>query len=636
MTRYPMHLELKVGPRHFRLPRDPYKCGVVYDDRLSGANRLSVERMTLGPAGTRRYEVPGMRLTVLDYEHSRAAAAEPLAGQDSLDDAAEVEGTFPIYVYADKRIIVAPRLVVGIDEARIDVRTLARTFDLKPVSVGTAYAVFAVPIGVNVLELTAAMMTLPGVRYVEPELLTVNQLPRASQSAALKLDSAAPVTMQRAFVNIALAQAHALLAGAKGTSVRVAVLDDGLDLTHPVLTRAYTAGYDATADRELDRPNDWDYHGTACAGLLCGYSENPPYNGVAPDVALLGIRIASSPGRGQPWMTSNFYLRRGIDWAVAQGADVLSCSWGSVPSATVADGIAQAGLTGRHGKGSLCIFAAGNSGWSVEFPATLRGVVAVGAVNLDDQLKTRDSSDGETWWASSYGPEISLAAPGVKLVTSDNRAAAGYGPGDWRDNFNGTSASCPIVAGAAALVLSVAPGLTGADVMRLLTDTADKVGAQPYDAAGRNDFLGYGRLNIAAAVARALALTRGENAPETVPPASSLKGTVLRIALSSDLSLYGIVPSAGAMAFFAADPADTPALNAASAGLDLVEVRYDAQSESPIGTILWRARLSALGDPSPGKDPAPDPAPADDVTNRAPGPNEVLLPLPGTDVFALT
>ena len=140
--------------------------------------------------------------------------------------------------------------------------------------------------------------------------------------------------------------------------------------------------------------------------------------------------------------------------------------------------------------------ATGNSDGPVTYPATLPDVLAVGASSPWDERKSRTSRDGETWWGSCFGPELSLLAPGVRIATTDIRGASGYGSGDFVTDFNGTSSATPHVAAAAALILSLVPALTEKKVRDAITASADRLAAN-----GRWDrFVGWGRLNIFAAL----------------------------------------------------------------------------------------------------------------------------------------
>ena len=180
-------------------------------------------------------------------------------------------------------------------------------------------------------------------------------------------------------------------------------------------------------------------------------------------------------------------------------ADVISNSWGGPPSNPVLNAINRARSQGRGGRGAVVVVAAGNSGGAVMFPANLPDVLAVAASNQFDEAKTWNSSDNETFWASCHGPQIDVAAPGVRNRTTDVTGALGYSTSDYAPAFNGTSSSTPLVAGACALVLSKNPQLTEAQVRHLITVTADKVGQFAYQN-GRNDHMGHGRLNVLAAV----------------------------------------------------------------------------------------------------------------------------------------
>jgi hypothetical protein len=136
------------------------------------------------------------------------------------------------------------------------------------------------------------------------------------------------------------------------------------------------------------------------------------------------------------------------------------------------------------------VFAAGNENGPVGYPATLSEVIAVSATSPCDERKSPSSCDGESWWGSSYGPEIDVSAPGVFHYSTDIMGAAGYSSGNYYSAFNGTSSACPVVAGVVALILSMNPTYTPDQVQSKLQDSADDLGPPGFD----NEF-GYGRVN---------------------------------------------------------------------------------------------------------------------------------------------
>ncbi len=277
--------------------------------------------------------------------------------------------------------------------------------------------------------------------------------------------------------------------------IKVAVLDEGVDTSHPALKPAVVAQRDFIGGNgDSAMPSGDDAHGTACAGIVL--SRDKTFSGIAPRCSLIAARIAMDDGTGH-WVFDDFATADAIDWCWRQGAAILSNSWGGgAPSDAISRAFARARTQGRGGLGALVAIAAGNDETLIDFPGDLPGYVTVGASNPADERKTHDSSDGETWWGSNFGATITLLAPGVFIWTTDIGGSAGYEPGNFTKTFNGTSSATPAVAGAAALMLSANPALSAGVVRDLLTKTSKKLNGQ----TGWTQELGWGRLDVAKAV----------------------------------------------------------------------------------------------------------------------------------------
>lgn len=422
----------------------------------------------------------------------------------AIDADPQVVRCAPVFVVGDAHAVATDRLIVGF-KSDADVPRLLEDHGCTVLDHYDNEFVVGIDPSIDPFDIVTRLDSLPQVDYAEPDFATFGEhIGRRAGGP----EAAEPLAPGQYAVDITKAQqAWRLQAGDR--AIKVAILDEGVDTRHADLAGAVVGAYDAI-DNDCDQqPNAWDAHGTACAGLAVAVPrDRGGAQGIAGGCSLLTARIAYSPVAGGWWTTRSSWIARAVDWAWMSGADVLSNSWGSSPSSAIINAFRRARTKGRGGKGCVIAVAAGNANRLHDFPANLDDVLTVAASNEFDEPKTPDSRDGETWWGSSFGPKIDLAAPGVHNRTTDIPGEGGYNSaakpdGDYVTDFNGTSSATPIVAGAAALVLSANPDLSESEVRAILRATADKVGPLPY-IDGRNDRMGHGRLNVLGAVQSAL------------------------------------------------------------------------------------------------------------------------------------
>ena len=332
-------------------------------------------------------------------------------------------------------------------------------------------------------------------------------------------------------------------------SVIVAVVDDSFDLNHPDFMGSgkIVAPLDLKDKDFLPLPSQKQpSHGTACAGIAIAEENGTGIAGVAPGCGFMPIR------------TSGFLDDESIEaifnWAVEKGASVISCSWGASSvyfplSLRQRAAINRAATKGRNGRGCAILFAAGNANRPINGTIYERGwvknvvtgktqwlsgftvhpdVITVSACtslnkkaaysnwghNISVCAPSNNAQPG--MWFEQTGfiytqPAIAASLPGRGMFTTDQLGTAGYTKGDFTPYFGGTSSATPVVAGVAALVLSVNPDLTARQVKRILEETAEKIvdleaDAQlglrygSYDNKGHSKWFGYGKVNALSAV----------------------------------------------------------------------------------------------------------------------------------------
>ncbi|MEU1349846.1 type VII secretion-associated serine protease mycosin [Streptomyces sp. NPDC005786] len=273
----------------------------------------------------------------------------------------------------------------------------------------------------------------------------------------------------------------------RGKGITVAVVDTGVDGSLPDLTGQVLAGRDMIGFGAGRGDRAWARHGTAMAGIIAGRGHGGGGDegviGIAPEAKILPVRVileASDPARAKARKTRGTALADGIRWAADHGADVINLSLGDDSESAHPEPGEDAAVQYALKKGAVVVASAGNGGEKgdhISYPAAYPGVIAVAAV---DRYGTHASFSTRRWYAT-------VSAPGVDIVVPapDRKYYV-----EW-----GTSAASAFVSGAVALVRAAHPGLTPAQIKKLLADTAR---ATP--SAGRDDARGYGIVDPAAAI----------------------------------------------------------------------------------------------------------------------------------------
>jgi type VII secretion-associated serine protease mycosin len=269
----------------------------------------------------------------------------------------------------------------------------------------------------------------------------------------------APMTVQAADIDrwhlefLRAAEANAV---SQGEGVIVAVIDTGVDASHPDLAGSVVPGFNPDGVGAPDGRSDTNGHGTGMAGLIVGHGI---MIGIAPKAKIMPIRASNTDS-----------IARGIDWAVANGAQVINISKGH--GAATPD--VRTAVASAVAAGVVIVASAGNAPDSkdVEYPAAFEGVIAAAAVNRSGARAT----------VSVGGDRLVLAAPGEQITTT--------GPGGIHYTGSGTSQASALIAGVAALVKARFPNLSGREIYHRLVMTADDKGPP-----GRDAEYGYGIVN---------------------------------------------------------------------------------------------------------------------------------------------
>ncbi|MEU9155313.1 type VII secretion-associated serine protease mycosin [Streptomyces sp. NPDC048417] len=273
----------------------------------------------------------------------------------------------------------------------------------------------------------------------------------------------------------------------KGKGVTVAVLDTGVEADHPDLVGNVLTAKDMIGFGAKPGERTWARHGTAMAGIIAGHGHGTGNDdgvmGVAPEAKILPVRVILEDGdsaRGKARSTRGNALAEGIRWAADHGADVINLSLGDDSDSAHPEPSEDEAIQYALKKDVVVVASAGNGGDKgdhISYPAAYPGVIAATAV---DKFGTRAAFSTRRWYAT-------VSAPGVDIVIADpdHKYYEGWG----------TSAASAFVSGAVALLKAAHPGLTPAQIKKLLEDTA-----RDAPSGGRDDSRGFGMIDPAAAI----------------------------------------------------------------------------------------------------------------------------------------
>jgi subtilisin len=250
----------------------------------------------------------------------------------------------------------------------------------------------------------------------------------------------------------------------RGRGIKVAVLDTGVDWTHPDLAPNFKG---AVSFVPGETAMDGHSHGTHCAGTIAAAINGAGVVGVAPEAWLYAVKVLANNGSGNwSWLIS------GLNWCVQNKIQIASMSLGGGGAPAALETMCNAAFNA----GVLLVAAAGNSGPAMNTvgqPAKYKNVIAVSAIDSANVIAN----------FSSRGPEIELSAPGVQVLSTV--------PGGGFGTKSGTSMACPHVAGGAAVVWGSHRFATNVQIWNLLASAADNLGPPGWDP-----LYGYGRLDV--------------------------------------------------------------------------------------------------------------------------------------------
>ncbi len=450
--------------------------------RLLGVVVLAGALLTAGQANasptTRAADAPTVTLITGDQVLTGQRAVKPAPGREHI--------LFTTYTAQGHEFVVPNDAIALIADGRLD----ERLFDITELATygGALPVIVTYPAGTLTAQSGIQLRSINGVAFDAARTPLAGGM-SASGAKKIWLDAKRTANLDRSVAQINAPAAYD--AGFTGKGTTVAVLDTGVDQTHPDLKDREIAERNFTTSPDA---GDHYGHGTHVASIIAGTGAKSggKYRGVAPDAGILDVKVLGDNGSGQ-----DSAIIAGMEWAVEQGAQIVNMSLGGYDTPEI-EPLEEAVNRLSAEKGTLFVVAAGNSGpnaSTVGSPGTADAALTVGAV--DDQNQIAEFSSRGPTKAGTLKPD--LTAPGVGIVAalhSDGKigppVAEGY------TSLDGTSMATPHVAGAAALLRQQHPGLNGAQLKARLTgSTTPTAKLTPFEqGSGRVDVAKLDKQNV--------------------------------------------------------------------------------------------------------------------------------------------
>ena len=489
----------EVSGAPYRVEKRTIEEAVVNDDTV----------YSIGSGADREAIVLALDEAVLRDEQGKETVAklQPPATRETLpqrlSELSAARGVFPVaYLQNQLRTAATRRLVTN--ELRLEAdENLARSLTAKyrvTMKSRPAYApewvILSAADPFAALDVMASLREQQGIATADVLLASQRAL-RAMPNDPLIVDQwhYKNSNSVRTHMNIEGAWNYGGSGGVKGAGVRIGIVDDGLQTAHPDMS----VNVDTTNDKDWNgndadpNPSTGDDHGTSCAGNAAAKGDNSlGVSGAAPDATLVGMRLIAASVTDAQEAEAMSYMPSLIP--------ILSNSWGPNDTGTIVEepgpltkaALQNATSTGRGGKGTIILWAAGNGGdvgdnSNYDGYANSIHTISVGAT---------DSLGGRAYYAEP-GSNVVVCAPSsgdLGITTVDRTGSNGYNTatsangGDYTSDFGGTSSATPSAAGVVALMLEKNPNLGWRDVQEILIRSAYQF--RPADAGWQNNAAG--------------------------------------------------------------------------------------------------------------------------------------------------